>query len=108
VSQFDVGLGFRVLLLSPCVVVGVCLGLACFGPRVVVFFWDRVPDFFYFFYFFLECVLFWCSIKDFIHLIYIYISKHGVMLEVSIVSFLCPSNNDVTFKIIIGVTINHY
>jgi hypothetical protein len=46
-----------------------CLGLACFGLRVVVFLWDNVPGS-------LECILFWCSMKEF------YSSKKNIYIKV--------------------------
>jgi hypothetical protein len=34
--------------------------------------------------------------------------KNGVMIEVYLVSLLYPSKNEVAFKIIIGLVIDHY
>jgi hypothetical protein len=40
-----------------------------------------------------------------IYIIYIF---SGVMLEVNLLSLLCPSKNEIAFKITIGRVINYY
>jgi hypothetical protein len=50
-----------------------------------------------------------CCCQEKLYLIIFFlVSEDLVTLEVSHVPFLCPSKNDVIFKIIIGLVIDHY